>query len=275
MENYIQLHFANLKQLQQGILVAQLADIGFDGFEEGADFLKAYISKSLFDEPLVRQLINKHQYTVTIDTIEPKNWNEIWEKSFTPVIIEDFCAIRAGFHQPVADVQHEIIITPKMSFGTGHHATTHQVIQFMEQIHFSGKDVLDFGTGTGVLAILAEKLGAVRILAIDNDEWSIENAAENIIANDCSKIILEKAEGLFFDNLFDVILANLNKHLILQNLPAIAKHLKVNGVLLLSGLLEIDLQEIADAALKEHLVIKKHLQKSGWIALYILYVNPE
>jgi len=273
MVNYIQVHFLNLPSHEQEILVAQLANIGFEGFEEGVDYLKAFIPESFFNEDSLRDILNVNRHSVTIETIEQKNWNKEWEKSFEPVIIGNFCAIRADFHAPVSGVEHEIIITPKMSFGTGHHATTFQVIQLMQQINFMDKDVLDFGTGTGVLAILAEKLDAQNIQAIDNDEWSIENAKENIKTNTCSRIHLAKADSLTINQRFDIILANINKHVILQNLPSIAKHLRINGVLILSGLLNSDQQEIADAALKEDLIIQKHSQKNDWIALYLINVK--
>jgi ribosomal protein L11 methyltransferase len=272
MINYIQFHFSNLQPADQEVLIAKLVDKGFEGFEQGPDFLKAYMPENVFDDSLKDDPeISAHD--VRIEIIVQRNWNEEWEKSFEPVIIENFCAIRAAFHPPAQDVQHEIIITPKMSFGTGHHATTFQVIQLMEQINFTGKNVLDFGTGTGVLAILAEKLHASHILAIDNDDWSIDNARENIDSNNCERIELIKADNLFRHETYDVILANINKHVILQNLSALAKHLRPEGVLVLSGLLKDDRQDITAAALKEQLSIRKHLEKSGWIALYLVNVN--
>lgn len=273
MENYIQLHFKNLEATEQELVIAKLINIGFEGFEEGKNFLKACISENIFDENLLQTTMDLNSYSVTREVIEQKNWNEEWEKSFHPVVIENFCAIRASFHASVSNVKHEIIITPKMSFGTGHHATTFQVIQFMEKLNFTGKNVLDFGTGTGVLAILAEKLNALHILAIDNDDWSINNARENIEMNDCSRITITKAAGLNSNQIFDVILANLNKHIILENLPVIAKQLSSNGVLILSGLLAGDYQEIADAASKNHLIIRKHSQVSDWIALCLSLVE--
>lgn len=272
MINYIQLHFEKLQASQQEILIAQLADIGFEGFEEGLDFLNACIPESLFDKAALQNILGENHDGVRIEIIEQKNWNEQWEKSFDPVIIGNFCAIRADFHLPVEGVKEQIIITPKMSFGTGHHATTFQVIQLMEQIKFENKNVLDFGTGTGVLAILAEKLGAKQVVAIDNDEWSISNAKENI-KNKCSRVELLQSVDLFTNDIYDIILANINKHVILQNLPSIAKHLSTNGVLILSGLLKSDEAEIQKSALKHHLIIRKHLEKLDWIALYLTNVN--
>jgi ribosomal protein L11 methyltransferase len=273
MDKYMQVHFAGLLIPEQEILIARLSDIGFDGFEQGADFLKACISEKKFNEAALDSVSVAHRHTATITVIEQKNWNEEWEKSFEPVTIENFCTIRASFHEPVPEVMHEIIITPKMSFGTGHHATTFQMIQLMKQTDFTNKTILDFGTGTGVLAILAEKLGAKDVLAIDNDEWSINNARENIEANGCSLIRLEKAQALITVEKFDVILANINKHVILENLHSITKHLHDEGVVILSGLLKDDQQEIADAALKENLLVKTQSQKYDWIALSLINVN--
>lgn len=273
MENYIQLRFGDLDAPGKEILVAQLADIGFEGFEEGTDYLIGCIEETLYDEAALLDAIDSARYTFDVAIIEQKNWNEQWERSFEPVVVGDFCAIRAGFHLPVSGVQHDLVITPKMSFGTGHHATTFLVIQLMQLIGFSGRKVLDFGTGTGVLAILAEKLQADYITAIDNDDWSITNAQENILQNNCLNINLEKANTINLNESFDVILANINKNVIIANLPALAKHLQINGVLVLSGLLKGDYQEIVDCASKEHLVLDALLDKNDWIALQFSNVN--
>ena len=271
--NYIQLHFDNLGSNEQEILIAQLADIGFEGFEQGPDYLNASIGENIYPDDKVIKLFEKTNQHFTKEIIPQQNWNDQWEKSFEPVLINDFCAIRADFHPPVTTAKHEIIITPKMSFGTGHHATTFQVIQCMKKINFTGRKVLDFGTGTGVLAILAEKLGAKEILAIDNDDWSIKNAVENIEKNRCSIINVRRTEGEFPQGNFDIILANINKHVILQNLPSFTKHLKQNGVLILSGLLRDDEEEIRKAAAQEHLTEIDFAEKSGWLACSFLNVN--
>ena len=271
--NYIQLHFENLGSNEQEILIAQLADTGFEGFEQGPDYLNASIAEKHYDNETIVKLFEKSDYRFTKEVIPQQNWNDQWEKSFEPVLINDFCAIRAEFHPPVTSVKYEIIITPKMSFGTGHHATTFQVIQLMKKINFTGRKVLDFGTGTGVLAILAEKLGAREILAVDNDDWSVNNAMENIERNHCSIINMRKTGGEFPHGNFDIILANINKHVILQNLPLITKHLLQNGVLILSGLLKDDEEEIRKAAAQEQLILKDFLEKSGWLAFLLLNVN--
>ena len=168
---------------QHEILVALLADIGFEGFEETDDMVKAFIREEELNTTALNEIVGNLQLQYTLLSIEQQNWNAQWESSFEPVIVEDFAAVRAAFHKPVSGVKYEIIITPKMSFGTGHHATTYLMMQQMSYIDFAGKKVFDFGTGTGVLAILAEKLGATKIDAIDIDEWSVENTNENILAN--------------------------------------------------------------------------------------------
>jgi ribosomal protein L11 methyltransferase len=266
MENYIQVNFQQLKDAEKEILIARLADIGYEGFEDGDEYLKAYIQESGFDKKLLGDVVSQERYPYTIDVIQEKNWNEEWEKSFQPVVIGNFCAIRAAFHMPVENIQHEVIITPKMSFGTGHHATTYMVVELMKEIDFKEKKVLDFGTGTGVLAILAEKLEAERILAIDNDDWSIDNAKENIHRNKCKNITLQKAEGIIGSQLFDIILANINKNVILPSLPIIAKHLTALGVLIVSGLLNTDYEDLVEHALQENLELQNQIEKSGWIA---------
>ena len=273
MDKYIQVHFAAVDAIKQDILIAELASIGFDGFEQGPDYLNAFLPENSFNRLDLHTIPMMQTHRPTISLIEPRNWNEEWEKSFEPVIIDEFCAIRASFHPPVAGVQHEIVITPKMSFGTGHHATTYQMIKLMKEIDFSNKTVVDFGTGTGVLAILAYKLGAAHICAIDNDEWSINNARENVENNGSSTIQLNMSDTLPNNELFDIILANINKHVILENLPEISKQLRPGGVVLLSGLLQNDQREIVDAALKNRLFVKTQSQKYDWIALCFTNVN--
>lgn len=267
MEKHIEVHFLNVNASLQEIFIAQLADAGYEGFEQGLDFLKAFIAETNFNESVLHEIANPITYSMQVRTVEPQNWNEEWERSFTPVIIEDFCAIRASFHPPVPNVEHQIIITPKMSFGTGHHATTSQVIQLMGKINFQNKDVFDFGTGTGVLAILAEKLGARDVLAIDNDAWSIRNAQENIEANLCHKITLQPGEGTPTNRNFDVILANINRHVITQELSRMAKQLRKGGVLVLSGLLKEDQPFLLGIASNEQLIVQLQSEKHEWIAL--------
>src|SRR6187399_2793810 len=184
--NYLQFEFRISNAVENEILIALLSNAGFESFVEEEKMLKAFIKETEFNESSLTGIQEIIPCTYSSTVITPQNWNAKWESSFEPIIVKDFAAIRAGFHNSIKNVKHEIIITPKMSFGTGHHATTYMMIEQMEGLDLMNKAVVDFGTGTGVLAILAEKMGASTIDAIDNDDWSIENAAENIAANGCT-----------------------------------------------------------------------------------------
>ena len=266
MEQYLEIRFQHLTAEQKEILIARLSDIGFNGFDESDRQLVAFIALQDFDEQAFIEIIPAG-ISYSRQVIDEKNWNEEWEKSFSPVIIDDYCVIRASFHQPSLLAVHEIIITPKMSFGTGHHATTFLVIRMMRGIELENKTVLDFGTGTGVLAILAEKEGAREILAIDNDEWSINNAHENISDNHCGRITVRLTEKLEGKADFDVILANINKRVILEQLQAMEQRLNENGVILVSGILKGDVPEITAKAISLGLVITAETFKDSWMAL--------
>lgn len=249
-------------------MLALLTEEGYEGFEQRQDMLKACIPVSKYDpEKLNAVLLPGLKYTT--EEIEVRNWNEEWEKSFSPVLIDNFCAIRASFHSPIESVEHEIIITPKMSFGTGHHATTFLIITLMQKIDFSGRQVIDFGTGTGVLSILAEKLGAARVLALDNDEWSIDNAKENIEANSCNRIELKYADSIPGGEKADIILANINKHVILAHLNKIAEALQNDGIIIFSGLLKTDLEILTELAADQQLKFVNYVEKNGWIAVHL------
>lgn len=265
--NYLQFDF-QLKDAASGeILLAELANAGFEGFEEDADKLKAFIKERELDEAVFAAIIAMHSLTFEKKIILPENWNAKWESSFEPVRVHDFAAIRTAFHAPVTDVQYEIIITPKMSFGTGHHATTYLMIEQMSALDFNAKTVLDFGTGTGVLAILAEKMGAAALTAIDNDDWSIENAMENITANACQFINIQKAETIPLNKLYDIILANINLNVILSNLAAIAAAAKPGSILLLSGCIKNDEPGLAEALAGNGFRLQALTQKGEWICL--------
>ncbi|RYF88826.1 MAG: 50S ribosomal protein L11 methyltransferase, partial [Chitinophagaceae bacterium] len=216
MEQFISIIF-KAEEETTAMIVAMLMAGGFEGVEETDDQTVISISESAYDDAAVHAVFKQFGVEYSRRTIPQQNWNAQWESSFEPVKVGQFAAIRAAFHGPVPDVAHEIVITPKMSFGTGHHATTFLMIQEMSTIDFAGKTVTDFGTGTGVLAILAEKLGASKVLAIDNDDWSINNARENIETNSCKRIQLEKAE-VMLPNKVDIILANINLNVIVANL---------------------------------------------------------
>lgn len=267
MSNYVQLIFEGVSSEQSAILIAQLSDAGFDGFEEEENALKAFITDTRYDETLVCEIAASLDTAFSKSIIPKTNWNKVWESNFEPVIVDDLVAIRAEFHQPVAGVKHEIIITPKMSFGTGHHATTYMMLQEMGRVDFHGKTVFDFGTGTGVLAILAEKLGASKIAAIDNDDWSIRNAAENIARNNCHLIELKKSEEIDEKGLFDIILANINKNVILHHFSAMTRKMTPGGILLLSGLLQEDKDDIFRIKNAYSLQIIDTNTRSNWLCI--------
>jgi ribosomal protein L11 methyltransferase len=282
---YLQITIPAADPSLQEILIALLPGLGYEGFEQQEAALQAFLPEEQFDPAALEALLEQHGLTYTTARLEERNWNEEWEKSFEPVQVEHFCAVRAHFHSPIPGVAHELIITPKMSFGTGHHATTYMMLDGMQHLDFHGRRVLDFGTGTGVLAILAERLGASQVIAVDNDPWSIENARENLAANHCSRITVLKADTIPSPGAdhplnrlthsaapgaaapFDLILANINKHIIIEQLPALGQQLKAGGVILLSGLLENDFEDIENEALKNNLPISVRMTKGPWICL--------
>jgi len=248
MHNSIQVTISVNSANTIDLLIAQLNELGYEGFEELDNTLLAYCAEPDFDEQALQQLLAAHGAGYEKNIIAAQNWNAVWESNFSPVVVDDFVAVRAEFHQPIQGVQYEIVITPKMSFGTGHHATTRMMMQQMQGLSMDGKNIFDFGTGTGILAILAEKLGAANVLAIDYDEWCITNATENTARNNCQKIRLSQADvPPDTDEQFNIILANINKHIILQFLPALNAKLTNNAYLLLSGLLAEDEQDILAA----------------------------
>ncbi len=265
MSNYFEITIP-AEQAMQELLIAELAIMGYEGFEESETALKAYIPEEAFSDLDLNILLNKYHLKHLKSIINKQNWNSLWESNFEPVQVDDFVGIRASFHPVFTHVAHEIVITPKMSFGTGHHATTYSVMQLMRDLDFAGASVFDFGTGTGILAILAEKLGAVKLLAVDNDDWCIENASENILINHCKYIDIQKIDKLEMISKYRIILANINKNIILDNIPSLAKGLEKNGDLILSGLLKEDEAAIRSACDALQLVHKTTIHRNGWIA---------
>jgi ribosomal protein L11 methyltransferase len=272
MNRYIQITVETLNGDQSDMLVAQFSRVGFEGFEEEPKKLHAFIPESLYDASKVEKIIadtkgvaDPFHTLFQIRYIEPKNWNEQWEKDFEPVVVDDFCAIRAHFHKPVPQVLYDLEITPKMSFGTGHHATTFMMISAMRDFDFQNHSVLDFGTGTGVLAILACKLGAQSVYAIDSDEWSIENALENAKINACNTLRIEQKDSLEGLGAFDFILANINLRVILENMEVLRQHLTQSGVFIGSGVLESDEEKINQKAKKEGLWMQRRMIKDNWM----------
>ncbi len=249
---------------KQEELIALLSDLPVSGFEETPEALVAWFRESDFQQEQLASLLQGEVYDVT--TVKEVNWNEEWEKNFQPVIVDDFCAVRASFHDPIPGVTHEIIITPKMSFGTGHHATTFLMMREMASVDFRDKKVFDFGTGTGILAILAEKLGAKAIKAIDIDEWSVRNALENVKENGCRHIAVSQSTAIPAEK-YDVVLANINRNVILQYLPALKDALLPGGLILFSGLLTSDEDELTTEVKKTGLELIHRAERSNWICL--------
>lgn len=265
--NYLQIYIPVTDAEIKDILIARLSETGYEGFEEEDGGLRAFIPEDRYDPEVLGILLPAWQLNFQKDRLPEKNWNEEWEKNFEPVIVDGFCGIRAFFHPPAAGVKYDLVITPKMSFGTGHHATTRMMVEAMRELGVKDRNVLDFGTGTGVLAILAEKLGASDILAIDNDDWSIENARENVLVNGCSRISVEKMEVIPSNKLFFNILANINKNVILSQFDALGQQLAPGGVILLSGLLLEDLGELESRAAQHKFSISGRMTINNWLCL--------
>lgn len=270
MMNYIKITFNTIDEDQRANLIALFSEDKFTGFEECEDeTLVGYIAESDFDESYIKTAIQPFGLNYYTHFEVEKNWNETWEKDFEPVVIPGFCAIRAHFHKPIAGVQHEILITPKMSFGTGHHATTKMMMTLMKDVDFTNHQVFDFGTGTGILAILAEKLGATQVLGVDIDEWSFENAIENCENNHTNHIKI-KLGGIEWaqNHQFDIILANINRHILLNYMEDMAQTLASGKLLILSGILfEQDEKIIKDAAANAQFTFMKESVENGWAAM--------
>lgn len=265
--NHYQITIPVTDEPTRDILVAQLAELGFEGFEESETELKSYIEEGQFDEIELNKIIEQQSLSYSKSIIKKENWNAVWESNFEPVLVDDFVGVRAGFHAPLTGVQHEIVITPKMSFGTGHHATTYSVMQLMKEIDFQGKSVFDFGTGTGILAILAEKLGATEILAVDYDDWCVENASENTLINSCKYIDIQKDDTAKTDKPYQVVIANINKNIILDNLDHLARAVVPSGDIVLSGLLADDENDILTACKPLGWQHIQTVQRGAWIAI--------
>ena len=266
-KTYIEIAIRIKDASEADLLVGLLAGIGFEGFREEDEMLYACIDKASFDHGLMMETLPVGSTEPDVREIREENWNAIWESSFEPVILPGLLSVRASFHQPAPNVLREIIITPKMSFGTGHHATTSLMLEEMHNVGFEQSEVLDFGTGTGVLAILAEQLGATAVMAIDHDPWSIENARENAEVNQCRNIQLLESDKLPENHRFDVILANINRNVILANAAMLGEILKPEGRLLLSGLLVADREDIEAAFRPRFSHPPVYREKNGWIVL--------
>lgn len=273
MQNYLEFNF-KISPLQpwNEILMAELIEIGFDSFTEEHDGILAYIQKDLFQEKELQEIHllqnTEIEISYTYQEMPNINWNEEWEKNFSPINVENQVSIRAEFHEN-QKLPHEIIIQPKMSFGTGHHATTYLMIQQMLDMNFNNKTVLDMGCGTSVLAIFAKQKRAAKTVAIDLDEWSVENSKENAARNGVELEISQgTAENLGYEN-FDIILANINRNILISDIPTYVSVLNKGGELLLSGLCFFDVDDILEVCNTQNLTLKKKLQREEWISLLL------
>ncbi|MBI9053378.1 MAG: 50S ribosomal protein L11 methyltransferase [Bacteroidales bacterium] len=253
------------------ILIAELNEIGYESYDETDEGLQAYILEKSFDIDKVKKLQANEIPNIQIDyeweLIKTQNWNAVWESNFNPITVEDKCIIRAPFHTDTLKCEFEIIIEPKMSFGTGHHETTFLMLKTMLDLDFKNKTVLDMGCGTGVLAILAKMKGATDITAIDIDEWAYNNTIENIERNNSLDIkVFQGDASLLTDQQFDVIIANINRNILLEDIKHYSKVLKSGGTLLLSGIYDKDLTLIKTETSENNLEYISYIEKNSWVA---------
>lgn len=257
------------------ILIAEIGDAGFDTFIENENGFEGYAEGENFDRNRLDEIKTRYQLLTPIEysfeRVEKQNWNEIWENNYEPINVEDKCLIRAEFHKPDKKYQYEIIITPKMSFGTGHHQTTYLMIKNQMGIDHANKIVMDAGCGTAILSIMASKLGAKHVEAFDIDEWSVTNGSENIDVNNCSNIHQQqgKISDLTFDGNFDIILANINKNVLLREMAQYAAYLNPGGLLLLSGFFEDDIDDLLNEASRYRLKEVRRDERERWAALLL------
>lgn len=269
--NYIQYTFTvTPPEPGSDILIASIAEMGFDSFETNEKGFIAYIPEEINSNINLSEFtFEDFKYSFVTEKMAQVNWNEEWEKNFSPVIVNDTCIIRAPFHELEKKYTYDIIIMPKMSFGTGHHDTTWLMCKNMLDYNFKNTTVFDMGSGTGVLAILAKKLGATNIVGNDIDDWSVENAIENCEANGCSEIRITKGDGTLLNEKdhYDVILANINKNVLKTYLPALSKSLKPKGHLFISGFFKTDCEELINLASTHYFKLHKQEVKHDWAIL--------
>ncbi|ALJ04524.1 ribosomal protein L11 methyltransferase [Pseudalgibacter alginicilyticus] len=252
------------------ILIAELGYAGFESFVETEEGTIAYIQKEEWREDILDdiQILSSDEFEVSysLEEIEQTNWNAEWEKNFNPIVVDDICAVRAPFHKKF-DTAFDIIIEPKMSFGTGHHETTHMMIQHILKNDFKNKSVLDMGCGTGVLAILAEMKGAKSIDAVDYDNWCYLNSIENVERNNCERITVIEGDASALKNKYDIIIANINRNILLQDMETYVSCLNENAVLFLSGFYNDDIPIIQEACEKYLLKFEEKFERNHWVAL--------
>ena len=273
MDNiYIEYNFTvSPKEPASEILIAELGNVGFESFVENQIGVTAYIQKEAYKENILEDIyiLNSEEFSIkyTKNEVAQTNWNAEWEKNFTPIKVDDLVSIRAPFHEN-PNLKYEIVIEPKMSFGTGHHETTHMMVQHLLQLDLENKKVLDMGCGTGILAIFAEMKGAKPIDAIDIDNWCYENSIENVSRNNCKNIsVYEGDSSLLINKKYDVIIANINRNILLMDMKVYINCLKENGILLLSGFYQEDIPNIDAEVSKYNLNLDTYIERNNWVAL--------
>ena len=273
MDNiYIEYNFTvSPKEPTSEILIAELGNVGFESFVENEIGVTAYIQKEAYKENILEDIyiLNSEEFSIkyTKNEVAQTNWNAEWEKNFTPIKVDDLVSIRAPFHEN-PNLKYEIVIEPKMSFGTGHHETTHMMVQHLLQLDLENKKVLDMGCGTGILAIFAEMKGAKPIDAIDIDNWCYENSIENVSRNNCKNIsVYEGDSSLLINKKYDVIIANINRNILLMDMKVYTNCLKENGILLLSGFYQEDIPIIDAEVSKYNLNLDTYIERNNWVAL--------
>jgi len=256
--------------IQHDMLITMLAGIGFDSFMDDAMGLKAYCSADNRDDLAVENLLLEPSFSdirlLKVEEMPDKDWNEVWEASYQPVVVNDRCRVRAPFHEPDPSFEFDLVIEPKMSFGTANHETTAQIIQLMLETDFQGKTVLDMGSGTAVLAILAKKLGAAHTVAIDNDEWAYRNAFTNTELNGVSDIEIVLGDASSIQGSFDVVLANINRNVLLRDMHLYVAAMRPDAHIFFSGFYTEDLESIKAEAERLGLHYCRHLSRNNWVA---------
>lgn len=273
---YLAYHFSvEPKEPGSEILIAELGEKPFESFIETENGFSAYIQKVLWTADILKDIsfLNSPEFMISyvIEEIEQVNWNEEWEKNFEPIDVDGKCHVRAPFH-PKTDAEFDIVIEPKMSFGTGHHETTHMMIQHLLELDVTDLKTLDMGCGTAILAILAEMKGAKPIDAIDIDNWCYLNSIENAERNDCKEIaVYEGDASLLKDKKYDLIIANINRNILLNDMQQYADCLNKNGILLLSGFYNEDIPFINDSCTEKGLTFVKKIERNNWVSLRYIF----
>tara|TARA_R110000868_G_scaffold77551_20_gene221961 strand:+ start:10418 stop:11251 length:834 start_codon:yes stop_codon:yes gene_type:complete len=268
-------YYFKVKPLQPAveILIAELGYSGFESFVENEDGVTAYIQKDEWRSDILDdiQILNSDEFviTFTFEEIEQINWNAEWEKNFNPIVVDDICAVRAPFHEKF-NTQYDIIIEPKMSFGTGHHETTHMMIQHILKNDFTNKSVLDMGCGTALLAILAELKGAKSIDAVDYDNWCYLNSLENVERNNCKHITVIEGDASVLYKKYNIIIANINRNILLNDMKTYVSCLNKKGSLFLSGFYSNDIPLIQAECEKHMLKFEEKLERNNWVSLKFL-----